>query len=84
MWKASSSRLPTKVQLREKYVDVSELRQMYNACRQSIMHVFVTCSFVVQCWNTIGIKAMEIEQVHFAEWLTYAFESKQQKMSLCL
>ena len=69
LWRASSNCLPTKVQLRLKFVDIDDACPSCNNERETISHCLVECSIARASWNRLGIQVDTHVEGTFASWL---------------
>lgn len=77
LWRASTGCLPTKVQLRNKRVNVNVECPVCNMVPKSIYHILVSCTFARACLNAVGIWTGDQVQYCFMEWLAAISKLKQ-------
>lgn len=66
--------IPTRVQLRQRYVDVSVCCPLCNVDPESTYHVFVSCPISSACWFAFGDMVNGVTFGSFKSWLIACFD----------
>ena len=75
LWQAAKECLPTKVQLRSKHVPVDDTCPFCQDGSETIVHVLVSCPFVVACWRQVGYNFSPMVSYYFLDWISTLFDS---------
>lgn len=67
LWSAATECLPTRSRLIEKRVRLNAICPMCNEDVESSMHIFIQCSFVVECFISIGRIVDDTDITSFAK-----------------
>lgn len=83
VWRACTNGLPTKVQLRQKHVNIDCICPSCQVERESISHILIECSFAKACWVKTGITVSSVVQGSFTGCLdSILSQAEQEKRSI--
>lgn len=68
VWRSVSNCLPTRAQLRLKYVDISSSCPRCHCAIETISHCLVDCDFAKNCWKMAGLYNGDIGDTSFGDW----------------
>lgn len=74
-WRASSDCIPTRSQLRLKYVDIDATFPLCINDHESISHCLVECPTATASWNRTGIGVNTSVEGTFISWLAALFQT---------
>lgn len=73
LWQAAQECLPTKVQLRSKFVPVDVTCPSCQVESESIVHALVSCPFALSCWRQVGYIFSPSMSGCFLDWISPLF-----------
>ena len=69
IWRAASSCLPTRAQLRDHHVPINPSCPICGESRETILHYLVFCMFAFHCWVFAGFIFQRHFEGSFLSWM---------------